>query len=111
MHSKKTIQPVKGEIHLIPFPFTDLSQNKLRPCIVIGHDQNDMTVVFVTTMKPKSELNIEIKPTPQNRLKAVSYIRYTKIATLDTKMSLGIVGVLENVLYKKLTTAINDFIV
>ena len=74
MRSKKSIQPVKGEIHLIPFPFTDLSQQKLRPCVVIGHDQDDMTVVFVTTTKPKNGLSIEIKPTPQNRLKAVSYI-------------------------------------
>lgn len=100
----------KGEIHLIPFPFTDLSSSKLRPCVVIGFDRTDATVVFITSMKPKDIECIEVRPTKLNRLKVVSYIRYTKIATLDIAMSLGQTGTLETSTYQKLTKAIRDFI-
>ena len=95
----------KGEIHLIPFPFTDLGGNKLRPCVVIGCDREDVTVVFVTSIKPKNADYIEVAPTKENRLKAHSYIRYTKIATLDTRMSLGQTGTLETQTYKTLVQA------
>ncbi len=110
MKGKKIVQPRKGEIHLIPFPFTDLSQNKLRPCVVIGCDKDDIVVVFLTTIKPKHGAYIEVNPSKDNRLKVVSYARYTKIATLDMRMSLGQMGVLETVLYKNLTQAITSFI-
>lgn len=100
----------KGEIHLIPFPFTDLSSSKLRPCVVIGSDRVDATVVFITSVKPKDTECLEVQPTKVNRLKTVSYIRYTKIATLDIAMSLGQTGTLEAATYLKLIKAIRDFI-
>ena len=108
---QKRITIKKGEIHLIPFPFTDLSSSKLRPCVVIGCDRVDATVVFITSVKPKDGECIEVKSTATNRLKTVSYIRYTKIATLDIAMSLGQTGTLEAVTYQKLTKAMKDFIV
>lgn len=107
---QKRVMIKKGEIHLIPFPFTDLSSSKLRPCVVIGHDRVDATVVFITSMKPKDGEYIEVQPTTTNRLKAISYIRYTKIATLDIAMSLGQTGTLETATYQKLTKAIRNFI-
>ncbi len=110
MKGRKIVQPRKGEIHLTPFPFTDLSHNKLRPCVVIGCDKDDIVVVFLTTVKPKQGAYIEVNPSKENRLKVVSYARYTKIATLDARMSLGQIGILETVLYKDLTQAITGFL-
>lgn len=100
----------KGEIHLIPFPFTDNSKSKLRPCVVIGCDRVDAIVVFITSIKPKDAVYLEVTATKENGLKATSYIRYTKIATLDTALSLGQIGTLEAATYKKLTEVITDFI-
>jgi mRNA interferase MazF len=100
----------KGEIHLIPFPFTDNTRSKLRPCIVIGHDRDDVVVVFVTSIKPKDSEYLKVGTTKENKLKVTSYIRYTKIATLDTALSLGQIGTLNASTYKELTNAIKDFI-
>jgi mRNA interferase MazF len=39
----------KGNIVLIPFPFTDLSGNKLRPALILSETLLDVTVSFITT--------------------------------------------------------------
>jgi mRNA interferase MazF len=37
----------KGDLVLIPFPFTDLSGNKLRPALIFSEDTLDVTVSFI----------------------------------------------------------------
>ena len=48
--------------------------------------------------------------TLENGLKADSYMGYTKLATLDRKLSLGKIGTLETALYKKLKKEISAFL-
>lgn len=98
-----------GDIVLIPFPFSDLSNNKVRPSIVLALDRDDMVIVFITTVKPKSEF-IEIKQDRLNNLKINSYIRYTKIATIDQTLSLGKIGVLGKEDFKNLKKEISKFL-
>lgn len=88
--------PKKGAVVLVPFPFTDLSGQKVRPALVISEltDENDIIVVFISSKVPKKILNIDLKinQDKENNLKAPSLVKCSKIATLDTKIILGELG-------------------
>lgn len=59
----------KGELVLIPFPFTDLSGIKNRPALVIVETEFDITVSFITTqLKWQEEMDVMIEPTLENGL-------------------------------------------
>ena len=85
----------KGEIVLIPFPFTDLKGNKLRPALVLFATVSDIIVSFITTQVQWEEQNdIIIKPDKNTGIKKTSLIRLSKLATLDKSFVIGQIGVL-----------------
>jgi|APTNR8051073442_1049403.scaffolds.fasta_scaffold205215_1 mRNA interferase MazF len=87
----------KGNIVLIPFPFTDLSGNKTRPALVLAVDTFDITVAFITSKVIKQEVNdLEIIPSKTNGLKIDSIIKLNKIATIETSLALGELGTITN---------------
>lgn len=95
---------LKGTIVLVPFPFTDLSGNKVRPCLVLYEQKGgeDCIVSFISSVKQakNSPFDLSIKMTKQNGLKLDSVIKTDKVATLQKKIVLGELGVLEPNLMK-----------
>ena len=80
----------KGDIILIPFPFTDLSGNKKRPALVLVSGNMDMTVAFISTqIKWKEDTDVLLKPTQENGLKKESIVRLSKLATIDKDLAIG----------------------
>jgi mRNA interferase MazF len=99
----------KGAVILVPFPFTDLSGNKVRPAVIISKERigGDIVVVFITSqIKLKEKHLVTINPEEGNGLKTRSKIVCSKIATLDAKIVLGELGVvsktIQNQIHKEL---------
>jgi len=83
----------KGDIVLITFPFTDLSGSKLRPAVILAETEEDLTVCFITTQnKWQEETDLRLHPSKTNGLKKESLLRTRKLATIDRKLSKGLLG-------------------
>ena len=88
----------KGVIVLVPFPFTDLSGQKVRPALVLYAGKGeDCIVAFITTHPKGKKLSyaIPLNPSPGNGLKVSSVVRVDKLATLQKKVVLGEIGEIE----------------
>lgn len=87
----------KGDIILIPFPFTDLSGTKLRPVVVLIEGGLDITVSFITSQLQLQDVtDVVIQPNNSNGVKKTSLIKVSKIATLDKTLALGKIGALNS---------------
>ena len=85
----------KGTVILVPFPFTDLSGNKVRPAVIISNGKigKDVVVVFVTSQARVTGGHVvSVQPTEENGLKVPSKIICAKIATVEAKIVLGELG-------------------
>jgi mRNA interferase MazF len=93
----------KGDVVLVPFPFTDLSQTKLRPAIVlyVQPEGEDITLCFISSQnldrvsRDELILDPEHPEFAQTGLKSRSKIRVSRIVTLEKqllKRKLGSLG-------------------
>ena len=88
---------VKGDIILIPFPFTDLSGRKNRPALVLVSGKLDITVSFISSqLQWMEDSDILLSPSLLNGLKKKSLLRTSKIATLDKSLAIGRIGSLSS---------------
>jgi hypothetical protein len=83
----------KGDIVLLPFPFTDLSGHKTRPALILFVGEQDIIVAFITTNdRVISEFDIPVAPDNVNGLKLSSVIKISKVASIDRQLVLGRLG-------------------
>ena len=83
----------KGDIILLPFPFTDLSGSKTRPALVLISNSLDVTVTFITTQIGWQESSdLLLSANSMNGLKKKSLVRLSKLATIDSGLVLGKLG-------------------
>lgn len=75
----------KGDVVLFPFPYTDLSTRKLRPCLVLSGEMGDDILLCQITAKEtrKDDFIIELNTneTESGSLLIESYIRTNMIFT------------------------------
>jgi len=83
----------KGDIILIPFPFTNLSGSKKRPALILISGKLDLTVSFISTQLQWQEpTDLLLQPNISNGLKKTSLVRLSKIATIEKKLAIGKLG-------------------
>ena len=86
----------KGDIVLIPFPFTNLKDVKNRPALILISTDLDVTVAFITSqIKWQEKDDVMVEPSIFNGLKKASLIRLSKFTTIDTTLVIGKFGALE----------------
>jgi len=89
-----------GSIVLTRFPFTDLTGGKLRPALVISCDnaqRSDLVLAFITSKPRAAQMRdaMAMQPSAENGLKAPSWVRFDKVATLENQVIVGKIGAAE----------------
>jgi mRNA interferase MazF len=95
----------KGAIVLVPFPFTDLSGHKVRPALVLHAKSRgeDCIVGFISSVQKKEgALDLLVEASKSNGLKVNSVVKVEKIATLQKKIVIGELGILEPIYMKEI---------
>jgi mRNA interferase MazF len=76
------VTPSAGAVILVPFPFSDLSQSKLRPAVVLADvGKGDYVLCQITSNVYSDSRAIEIKNSSfaSGSLRVVSYARPSKL--------------------------------
>ncbi|MDO8590935.1 MAG: type II toxin-antitoxin system PemK/MazF family toxin [bacterium] len=89
----------KGVIVLVPFPFTDLSGQKVRPALVlhVSSKGENCIVAFITSAHRQKAyaFDVSILSSRRNGLIVNSVVKIDHLATLQKKIVLGELGTAE----------------
>jgi len=80
---------VKGDVVVLPFPFSDLTISKKRPCLIVAKLKGDDIILCQITSQSRDDIDaIELKQKDfqQGNLGVDSWIRPNKLLTLETSM-------------------------
>ena len=89
---------VKGDIVVVPFPFSDLSSSKRRPAIILADLAGDDLILSQITSKNVSDgmaISIEPNEVVNSTLNVASNIRPNKLFTADENIVLYRIGTLK----------------
>ena len=105
----------RGEIVLVPVPFSDLSAVKRRPVLVISNTTHnylnrDMIVVAITSNLQQDGIVIETQDIIVGQLPKTSLIRCEKIYTLEQSSALKSLAMISNNVLDRVITEINKLI-
>ena len=101
---------VKGDIVVIPFPFSDLSQSKRRPALVLAPLEGDDVILCQITSKSIKDnyaITLDDADFESGGLKQASNIRPNRLFTADTHIILYRVG---NIKKEKLNQVVQAII-
>jgi mRNA interferase MazF len=87
--------PAVGSVVLVPFPFSDLSQNKIRPALVLAGAGRGDWILCQITSKPYADaraIRLEARDFAGGGLELTSYVRPGKLFTANEELILEAVG-------------------
>lgn len=89
---------IKGDVVVLPFPFSDLTANKKRPALVVANlSGDDIIVCLITSQNTKDSYAISLSNSElaSGNLKQISNIRPNRLFTADSNIVLYRIGTLE----------------
>jgi len=101
---------VKGDVVVVPFPFSDLSQSKRRPALVIAVLEGDDAIlcqITSKTIKDKYAISINEADFASGSLKQPGNLRPNRLFTADTHIILYRVGSIKK---EKLTQIVEKIV-
>ena len=101
--------PSAGSVVVLPFPFSDLTQSKLRPAVVLASaDRGDWILCQVTSNPYGDAHAVELTHADfaAGRLRVVSYARPTKLFTAHESLFAAEAGKLHPASLRKIINAV-----
>ncbi|MDP3030414.1 MAG: type II toxin-antitoxin system PemK/MazF family toxin [Deltaproteobacteria bacterium] len=86
---------IKGDVVVVPFPFSDLTQSKRRPALVVSKIEGDDLILCQITsqsVKDSYAISLDDKDFETGSLKQTSNVRPNRIFTADSHIVLYKVG-------------------
>jgi mRNA interferase MazF len=90
---------VKGDVVVIPFPFSDLSVTKRRPALVVATLRGDDVILCQITSRAVSDADAvptRISDVLEGRLRLDSNVRPNRLFTADSNLVLYRIGALRD---------------
>jgi mRNA interferase MazF len=101
--------PSVGEVILVPFPFSDLTDSKLRPAVILAKSGRRDWVLCQITSKPYTDqIAIEIKDIDflSGSLRHTSFARPGKLFTANDNLIVSNVGQLKKEIFEKIVNGV-----
>jgi len=107
------VAPSVGEVVLVPFPFSDLSQSKVRPAICLADAGRGDWVLCQVTSNPYGDpaaLPLDAADFASGGLLVASFARPGKLFTASAGFMVRSVGRLNDAAYKRVRDAVIDIL-
>ena len=103
------VAPSVGSVVLVPFPFSDLSQSKLRPAVVLADASRGDWILCQLTSSPYSDaraVKLANSDFQKGSLRVASYARPGKLFTASQELLVSEVGVLNDKAFDRVLGAV-----
>jgi mRNA interferase MazF len=107
------VTPTTGAIVLVPFPFSDLSQAKIRPAVVLADAGRGDWILCQVTSNPYGDsqaISLPESVFASGSLRIASYARPGKLFTASQALMVSNVGVLQGDTLKKIVDTVVDIL-
>lgn len=107
------VAPSAGSVVLVNFPFSDLTQTKLRPAVVLARASRSDWILCQITSKPYSDsraIEITGDSFDSGSLRMVSYARPGKLFTGNESLIVASAGKLRTEVFKKIVEGVVELL-
>ena len=104
---------MKGDVVVIPFPFSDLSGSKRRPALVVADwGGDDVMLCQITSQSKRDGLEVPLTQSDfdNGRLPIASHIRPNKVFTADKRIIRYVAGKVSDTKYGEVAARIIELV-